>query len=91
MWLHVAVCDKIVNRPSLDGEVRVKLRRLYILWLHVAVCESLVSKGEKQDEESVSGRRRMDLLQTLALMNPTEALHIRTLCVRVTWDTLLSF
>ncbi|WAR02639.1 INT2-like protein, partial [Mya arenaria] len=46
------------------------------------VCKSLVAKGEKQDEESVSGRRRMELLQALCQMNPAEALHVRTLCVQ---------
>lgn len=46
------------------------------------VCESLVSKGEKQDEESVSGRKRMELIQTLCEMNPSEALFVRSLCVQ---------
>ncbi|XP_052246674.1 integrator complex subunit 2-like isoform X3 [Dreissena polymorpha] len=45
------------------------------------VCESLVSKGEKQDEESLSGRKRMELLQSLCEINPPEALFVRSLCI----------
>lgn len=46
------------------------------------VCQSLVSKGEKQDEETIGGRKRMDLIQTLCEMNPCEALFVRSVCVQ---------
>ncbi|KAL4223618.1 Integrator complex subunit 2 [Mactra antiquata] len=46
------------------------------------VCFNLVSKGEKQDEESVSGRKRMALIKTLCEMNPSEAVYVRSLCVQ---------
>jgi len=49
------------------------------------VCSSLVAKGEKQDEESVGGRKRMDLLLRLSAMNPGETFHIRALCVSQTY------
>lgn len=45
------------------------------------VCQSLVSRGEKQDEESIGGRKRMDLIHTLCEMNPCEALFVRSICV----------
>jgi len=48
---------------------------------YLAVCQNLVSTGEKQDEETTTGRKRMELLQTLCDMNPTEALFVRSLCV----------
>ncbi|XP_060560461.1 integrator complex subunit 2-like [Ruditapes philippinarum] len=46
------------------------------------VCQSLVSRGEKQDEETISGRKRMDLIHTLCDMNPCEALFVRSICVQ---------
>ncbi|XP_041348716.1 integrator complex subunit 2-like [Gigantopelta aegis] len=46
------------------------------------VCRSLVSHGERQDEESVSGRLRLDMLKALCTMNPKEALNVRQLCVK---------
>ena len=49
----------------------------------ILVCHSLVSRGERQDEETLSGRKRMDLIQTLCAMNPKEALFIRSLCVSI--------
>ncbi|XP_076108239.1 integrator complex subunit 2-like [Mytilus galloprovincialis] len=45
------------------------------------VCTSLVANGETQDEESMSGRRRMEVLLNLCTMNPGEMLNIRALCV----------
>ena len=47
----------------------------------VSVCKSLVSHGERQDEETVSGRLRLDMLTALCTMNPKEALNVRQLCV----------
>ena len=57
------------------------LRDSKVNYFSTTVCSSLVSGGEKQDEESVSGRKRMELLQSLCAMNPKEALFIRSLCV----------
>ncbi|XP_060079254.1 integrator complex subunit 2-like [Ylistrum balloti] len=45
------------------------------------VCASLVGRGERQEEESLGGRRRMELLLSLCAMNPGEAFNIRALCV----------
>jgi len=41
----------------------------------------LIANGETQDEESSSGRRRMEVLLNLCTMNPGEMLNIRALCV----------
>lgn len=46
------------------------------------VCKHLLSQGEKQDEDSLGGQRRMEMLQMLCAMNPTETLTVRSLCVQ---------
>jgi hypothetical protein len=51
------------------------------MFVYHSVCQSLVSRGEKQDEETISGRKRMDLIHTLCDMNPCEALFVRSICV----------
>ncbi|KAL3858011.1 hypothetical protein ACJMK2_012627 [Sinanodonta woodiana] len=60
------LCQLIANSPDCFKEV----------------CCSLVANGERQDEEGVGGRKRMELLQTLCAMNPSESLNIRSLCVK---------
>jgi len=50
--------------------------------LTVAVCSSLVAAGERQDEDSVGGHRRSQALMMLTEMCPSQALTIRSLCVR---------
>uniref|UniRef100_A0A667XU96 Integrator complex subunit 2 n=1 Tax=Myripristis murdjan TaxID=586833 RepID=A0A667XU96_9TELE len=45
------------------------------------VCRGLIKNGERQDEESVSGRRRTEALRQLCQMNPSQALNIRAMVV----------
>ncbi|XP_077996243.1 integrator complex subunit 2-like [Glandiceps talaboti] len=45
------------------------------------VCRTLVSRGEHQDEESIGGRRRTEMLRKLCAMYPSRALSIRGLTV----------
>nr|KAI8738299.1 integrator complex subunit 2 [Biomphalaria glabrata] len=44
------------------------------------VCRSLISRGEKQEEDSLGGLRRMELLRMLCLVNPKAALLVRNFC-----------
>ena len=50
--------------------------------LNVEVCSSMVAAGERQDEDSVGGQRRSEALLMLSEMCPSNALTIRSLCVR---------
>ncbi|XP_005110013.1 integrator complex subunit 2 [Aplysia californica] len=59
------ICQLVANNPESFLEV----------------CNSLVSRGEKQEEESIGGHRRMELLLMLCRMNPTAALTVRNFCV----------
>ncbi|KAJ8402277.1 hypothetical protein AAFF_G00371420 [Aldrovandia affinis] len=47
------------------------------------VCRGLIKNGERQDEESMGGRRRTEALRQLCQMNPSQALNIRAMVVRV--------
>uniref|UniRef100_A0A2C9M9J7 Uncharacterized protein n=1 Tax=Biomphalaria glabrata TaxID=6526 RepID=A0A2C9M9J7_BIOGL len=44
------------------------------------VCRSLISRGEKQEEDSLGGLRRLELLRMLCLVNPKAALLVRNFC-----------
>ncbi|XP_062870310.1 integrator complex subunit 2 isoform X2 [Trichomycterus rosablanca] len=52
-----------------------------VLCILQAVCHGLIKNGERQDEESVSGRRRTVALRQLCQMNPSQALNIRAMVV----------
>ena len=42
----------------------------------------LVLNGDKQDEDVPGGMLRLQAVRTLCQMNPSQALNVRTLCVR---------
>lgn len=47
------------------------------------VCRYLIVNGERQDEDSLGGRKRTETLRMLVAMNPTQALPVRALTVRI--------
>ncbi|CAG5122619.1 unnamed protein product [Candidula unifasciata] len=59
------ICQLVANNPEMFLEV----------------CNSLTARGDKLDEESLSGRRRLQLLRMLCLMDPKTALTVRNYCV----------
>ncbi|BFZ18552.1 hypothetical protein BsWGS_21591 [Bradybaena similaris] len=59
------VCQLVANNPETFLEV----------------CNSLIARGDKLDEESLAGRRRLQLLRMLCLMDPKTALTVRNYCV----------
>lgn len=50
---------------------------------NLLVCRGLIKSGERQDEESVGGRNRTEALRQLCQMNPSQALNIRAMVVRI--------